>query len=202
MDVFPLVFASGWASGVNAYLVVLIAGLVGRYGDVGLVPEVLQRSDVLVAAGVMFALEFVADKIPYVDSIWDGVSTVIRPTIGAIVGALIAGDAGTLNEAVGAVTGGGTALVSHLVKAGFRLGVNASPEPVTNVATSVVEDGAVTGVALLAWQHPWAAAAIAGVLLVFGATLVVVLWRRVRRAFADLRARWSGAPPVHDVTDP
>ena len=82
MDLLPLVFSSGWASGVNAYLAVLVLGLSERFGGFDQLPDTLGRADVLMAAAVLAAIEFVADKIPYVDSTWDAVSTVIRPSIG------------------------------------------------------------------------------------------------------------------------
>ena len=91
MESLPLAFSSGWASGVNAYLVVLVLGISDRVGDQASIPDVLGRWDVLAIAGFMYAMEFVADKIPYVDSTWDVVSTLIRPTAGAIIGALLAG---------------------------------------------------------------------------------------------------------------
>jgi hypothetical protein len=146
---------------------------------------------VLVFVGVLLALEFVADKIPYVDSIWDSIHTVIRPTIAAILGVLIAGDAGSLDQAVAASTSSITALLSHLTKGGLRLAVNTSPEPVTNIGTSLAEDGAVVGVTLLAWQYPWAAAGIALTLLVFGMLLAYFLLSRVRRGLTRLRSRHS-----------
>ena len=85
-------------------------------------------------------MEFVADKIPYIDSTWDAISTAIRPTVGAVIGVLLAGDATSLDQAVLGVVGGGTALLSHLVKAGSRLAINSSPEPVTNIGASLAED--------------------------------------------------------------
>jgi hypothetical protein len=194
VDVLPLVFSTGWASGVNAYLVVLLAGLLGRYGGVEGIPPALERTDVLVVAAVLFAVEFVADKIPYLDSAWDAVSTFVRPVVGAALGILIAGESGDLNEVVGGLVGGGTALASHSVKAGFRLGVNTSPEPVSNIGTSVVEDGLVATVVLLAIDHPWLAAGVAAVLLVSGSVLIVLLWRKIRQAFRAVRARFSGPP--------
>jgi Domain of unknown function (DUF4126) len=190
MDTFPLSIANGWASGISAYATLLIAGLLGRYG-VADTPAALQRTDVLVFVAILLAIEFVADKIPYVDSIWDSIHTVIRPTIAAILGILIAGDAGTLEQAFAASTSGVTALLSHLTKGGLRLAVNTSPEPVTNVGTSLAEDGAVTGVALLAWQFPWVAASIALTLLVSGMTLVYFLLSRIRRGLGRLRSRRS-----------
>ena len=188
METLPLSIANGWASGISAYAVVLLAGLLGRIGYAD-TPDALQRTDVMVFVAVLLAIEFVADKIPYVDSIWDSVHTVIRPTIAAILGYLIAGDAATLEQAVAASSSGIMALLSHLAKGGLRLAVNTSPEPVTNVGTSLAEDGAVVGVTLLAWQMPWVAASVALSLLVLGLGLAVFLFFRIRRGLARLRQR-------------
>jgi hypothetical protein len=185
----PLVFTSGWASGVNAYATVLFLGLLGRFGGVDAVPVGLQRTDVLVAAAILYALEFVADKIPYVDSTWDAVHTVIRPTVGTVIGLLAGGDATSLDQAVLAATGGVTALASHLVKSGLRLAVNTSPEPASNIGVSLLEDFSVAGIISLAVAAPWVAAGIAAVLLAVGITLVVLLASRIRRAWHRRRAR-------------
>jgi hypothetical protein len=182
------VFSSGWASGLNCYLVVLVLGIADRVHDTSQVPDVLQRWDVLGVAAALYAMEFVADKIPYLDSTWDAVSTAIRPTAGAVVGVLIAGQADSLNGAVAAVVGGGTALLSHGVKAGTRLAINASPEPLSNVAASVSEDLAVLGVVWFAIQHPRAAAAVAALLLAGGLVLLYFLATVVRRGWR----RWKG----------
>ena len=127
MESLALTFSSGWASGINAYLVVLVLGVVQRTTGAEEIPDVLGTWPVLAAAGAMFAIEFVADKVPYVDSTWDSISTVIRPTIGAVIGVLLAGEADSLNAAVGGVVGGTSAFMSHLVKASERLAVNSSP---------------------------------------------------------------------------
>ncbi|MGI8433430.1 MAG: DUF4126 domain-containing protein [Nocardioidaceae bacterium] len=181
----PLVLTSGWASGINAYGVIVVMGLLGRFAGVGSVPQALERPEVLLLAGAMFTVEFVADKIPYVDSVWDAVSTVVRPTLGALVGYLIAGDAGSVdaNQALYTVLGGGSALASHGVKSGLRLAVNASPEPVTNVVVSLGEDAAVASVVSLALYHPWLALGVASTLFFIGVLLVVLLFRLVRRGW-------------------
>lgn len=194
MESLALAFSSGWASGVNCYLVVLVLGVADRLGDLAEVPDALGRWDVLAVAGVLYALEFVTDKIPYLDSTWDVVSTAIRPTAGAVVGVLLAGDASSLDQAVLGVVGGGTALASHLVKAGTRLAINGSPEPVTNVAASLGEDVAVLGVVWLAIDHPRWAAAVAGLLLALGLVLLWLAVRLVRRGVARWRSRRR--PPV------
>ncbi len=191
-ELLPLAFTSGWASGVNAYATVLLLGLLGRFAGVEAVPTGLERTDVLIAAGVLYALEFIADKVPYVDSTWDSIHTVIRPTVGTVIALLIAGDAETLDQAVLAATGGVTALVSHLVKAGLRLAVNTSPEPASNIGVSVLEDFSVAGIITLAVAAPWVAAAIAALLLICGIALVVVLAQRIRRARARWRERRAG----------
>jgi hypothetical protein len=196
MESLSLAFTGGWASGINAYLVVLVLGIADRVGDVAEIPDVLARWDVLAAAGFMFAIEFVADKIPWVDSTWDAISTAIRPTVGAVIGVLLAGDASSLDQAVLAVVGGGTALLSHLVKAGGRLAINGSPEPVSNTVASVTEDVTVLGVVWLAIEHPQAAAAIAALLLAFGLVMLVVVGRFVRRGWR----RWKGRDPVRAAT--
>ena len=188
MSALAFVFSSGWASGLNCYLVVLVLGIADRVHDTTQVPDVLHRWDVLGVAAFMFAMEFVADKIPYVDSTWDAISTAIRPTAGAVVGVLIAGQADSLNGAVAAVVGGGTALLSHGVKAGTRLAINTSPEPLSNIAASLSEDLAVLGVVWFAIQHPRAAAAVAAVLLAGGLVLLYALAKLVRRGWR----RWKG----------
>jgi hypothetical protein len=188
-ELLPLVFTSGWASGVNAYATVLLLGLLGRIGGVDAVPAGLERTDVLVAAAILYALEFVADKIPYVDSTWDAVHTAIRPTIGTVIGLLVGGDATSLDQAVLAATGGVTALTSHLVKSGLRLAVNTSPEPASNIGVSLLEDFSVAGIIALAVAAPWVAAGIAAALLAAGIALVVVLAGRIKRARDRWRAR-------------
>lgn len=188
MELLPAVVASGWASGINAYLVVVVLGLLGRLAGVAAVPEALTRTDVLIVAGILCTVEFVADKIPYVDSVWDVISTAIRPTVGVVLGMLIAHDAPSLQQAILAASGGATALVSHLVKGGLRLVVNTSPEPVTNIGTSLGEDVAVAGVSALTVISPWVAFSIAAVLLVLGIVLLVLLWSRVRRGWRRFAA--------------
>jgi hypothetical protein len=189
MSAVPLIFSSGWASGINSYAVVLLLGLLGRYAHMSTVPPTLERTDVLAVCAVLFLGQFVVGKIPYVDSVWDGIHTAIRPLMGAAVGALMAGHAHTLPQAAAAALGGGTALVTHLVKTGVRVGVNASPEPVSNVVASLAEDLGVAGIVVLALLHPLVAALIAATLLVVGVVLVIMLAKRIRRAWRRRRER-------------
>ncbi|MFF0743378.1 DUF4126 domain-containing protein [Streptomyces sp. NPDC004111] len=181
MSVLPLVFTSGWASGINAYAVVLLLGIFGATGLSDEVPAAMQRTDVMVVAGVLFLIEAVSDKIPYLDSVWDAVHTVVRPVAGAVVGALLAGQNGSLPEITAGAVGGSTALVSHLIKAGTRMAVNTSPEPFSNIAVSVLEDLGVAAVITFAIFHPVAAAVVVAVLLVAGLAILLFLAGRIRR---------------------
>ncbi|MDQ0931613.1 DUF4126 domain-containing protein [Streptomyces turgidiscabies] len=181
MSVLPLVFTSGWASGINAYAVVLLLGVFGATGLSDEVPESLQRPEVLIAAAVLFLCEAVADKIPYVDSVWDAAHTVIRPVSGAVVGALLAGQSGSLSDLAAGAIGGSTALASHAVKAGTRMAVNTSPEPFSNVVVSLAEDLGVAGIVTFAMFHPQAAAILAGALLLTGLVVLYFLVSRIRR---------------------
>ena len=187
----PWVFSSGWASGVSAYLAVLQLGLLDRVFDIGGVPDTLMRTDVMIFAGCMYAIEFVTDKIPLVDTAWDAVHTVIRPTIGVLLGLLMSGDADTLGQAAAAATGGVTAFLSHGTKASVRLALNASPEPVTNITASIGEDVTVASVITVLVVAPWVAASVAAALLVLGLTVVWHIQKRVRRLIAARRLRRS-----------
>jgi hypothetical protein len=193
VESLPLVFSSGFASGLNAYLVVLVLGLADRFGGFAQIPDVLARWEVLAVAAFLYAMEFIADKIPYIDSTWDAISTAIRPTAGAVIGVLMAGDANTLQQAILGVVGGGTALASHLMKAGSRLAINASPEPASNVLASVAEDFAALGVVWFAIEHPRPAAAIAAVLLILGMIMLYFVAKVIRRGLRRWRASEVGA---------
>jgi hypothetical protein len=196
MDLVSTLISSGWASGVNAYLTVVLMSLLGRAG-VGDVPEELQTDGVLIAAAVLYAIEFVVDKVPLLDSAWDTVHTIVRPAIASAVGVELGADAGAVGvEEVFAGGGAGAmALASHAVKAGIRLAVNTSPEPASNIFVSLLEDGLVAGVTILALEHPVPAAIVAVILLATGVALAVFLWKRIRRAARYLRERWRRRGP-------
>jgi len=187
MDALPLVVSGGWAAGVNAYATVLLLGVFGRLG-LGDVPDGLERTEVMIAAGVLFAVEFVADKIPYVDNVWDAIHTAVRPAIAAVIGVLLNDQADGLHDALAAVGSSATALASHGIKASLRLVVNVSPDPVTTAAASLAEDSLVVCVVALIVTQPWVALALSLALLATGATVVVLLWRRVRSALTRRRA--------------
>jgi Domain of unknown function (DUF4126) len=199
MDLLPTLTSSGWASGVNAWATVLVFGLMGRAGlGSEAVPDQLTQTPVLAFAGIMYVVEFVADKVPLFDSVWDVGQTFVRPVIGGWVGYEFAGADGatSVDQAVAAGGTGALALASHAVKASVRLGLNASPEPFTNIVASVGEDFAVAGVTALALQQPELAAVIALLLLIVGIGLAIVLWKAARRAWRALRERYGRAPPA------
>ena len=195
MDLFSTIFSTGWASGVNAYATVALLGILGRTG-VGDVPEPLQSDPAIAVASIMFLIEFVTDKVPYVDSLWDSVHTVIRPAIASVIGGLYGADADLsgLEEAFAAGGSGATALASHGVKASLRLAINTSPEPASNIVVSLAEDAVVAVVVLLVTEYPEIAAAIAAVLLVGGVTLVLFVVKRIRRGLARWRERRKPPP--------
>jgi hypothetical protein len=176
----------GFASGIRLYAVLLVVGLVGYAGWVDLPSglSVLQHPFVLIAAGVMFLIEFVADKIPGVDTLWDGIQTFIRIPAGA---ALAAGVFGGLDSAAwttaAAIFGGSLAATSHFTKAGARAAANTSPEPFSNVALSVAEDVAVGGLLWLVMTYPWLAALVVAVLVLLALWLLPKMFRFARRMF-------------------
>lgn len=186
--VFGTIAGSGWAAGINLYAVVVLLGIFGRTGAIE-VPDLLLRTDVLIAAGVLYALEFVADKVPYLDNVWDAIHTIVRPLGAAAIGALLAGADDLTTQLVSAGGSGTLAFVSHATKATTRAAINTSPEPASNIIVSLFEDGLVAGVVALAVFNPVLAAVAVAVLLVAGAVLMVVLWRAAHRALRGIRAR-------------
>ena len=191
-----LAAALGWASGLRLYLVVFLTGLAGSLGWVELPGglQLLQQPALLWTSGVLVAVEFLADKVPLVDSAWDAVQTVVRiPAGAALAGAVFAGQGvdGAAWTLIAALLGGTLAATAHAAKAGTRAAVNTSPEPFSNIALSLAGDAFVPLLLWLAWEHPVAffvvlaiAVAVAGVLIVVTFKFVGALWRRLRgRAF-------------------
>jgi len=185
-----LIFTSGVASGVNCYAAVLVLGLLGRFGHIAAIPQVLERPSVLAAAAVLFTGQFVAGKIPMLDSAWDVVHTALRPVVGGAVGVVMAQQAHASPAATiaAAALGGGSALASHVVKTGTRIGVNASPEPFSNIVASLLEDLGVAGLVSFAVFHPVVAAIAAAVALAIGIALLALLASRIRRGWLRRRA--------------
>ena len=196
MELVPTSISVGYAAGLNAYGTVFMLGLLGRAGF-GQVPHQLTTTPILIAAGVMFAIEFITDKVPFLDSTWDLLHTAIRPAIGSLIGVSFAGldhVTGPETVAVGGASGS-TALVAHSLKAGIRLGINASPEPFSNVIMSLVEDGLMAAVVALALKEPFIALAVVIVLLAIGIAIVLYLRKRIKLALERRRARRQARSP-------
>lgn len=191
IETIGLIAGSGWASGLNLYLATLMVGFAGRVGWAD-IPEVLTRTDVMIAAGVLFAVEFVADKVPFLDNFWDVIHTFVRPIGAAAVGAVIAGESGTVGAAVGGILSGALALDAHSAKASTRVMVNTSPEPVSNVAVSLFEDIGVAGLVTLAVNYPVVTVGVVVVLVVAATALTIWLWKAVRRVWWSVKARFPG----------
>jgi hypothetical protein len=184
-----LAAALGWASGLRLYAVVFLTGLAGALGWVEL-PQglrVLQQPLLLGASGLMLAVEFFADKIPGLDSLWDMVQTFVRIPAGALLAAAVFGGDQASWALIAGLLGGTLAATSHVAKATTRAAVNASPEPFSNIGLSLLGDAAVPTMLWLAWEHPlWALAGVAAALLVMVA-LIVLLAKFLRALLGRLR---------------
>lgn len=173
---------SGW----RLYATILVTGLAMRTGWVPL-PEQLQVLDVLAnpwvlgVAGVGAVMEFLADKVMWLDSIWDAVHSLIRPVGGALLALAIVDPSDPTWQVIAFLLGGGAAFAAHAGKASARAAINTSPEPVSNVVASTAEDVATVGLLALAFANPVIAAMIAVILLVLSIVLIVVVGRTVRR---------------------
>ncbi|MEO8310915.1 MAG: DUF4126 domain-containing protein [Caldimonas sp.] len=187
--------ALGWASGLRLYAVVFITGLAGWLGWVHLPGDlhVLSHPVVIGAAGLMLFIEFFVDKIPGLDSIWDAVHTFVRiPAGAALAGAVFGGDQASWVTAA-ALMGGTLAATSHAAKLTTRASANTSPEPFSNIALSLLGDGAVPIVLWLSWVHPVVALAVVAAAVVVSLVVVVVLWRFIARLMRRMRGGYAAA---------
>jgi hypothetical protein len=185
-QLFALAAALGWASGLRLYAVVFLTGLAGRLGWVDLPPglQLLQQPLLLGASGLMLCVEFFADKIPGLDSLWDMVQTFVRIPAGAWLAAGVFGGDQASWALIAALMGGTLAATSHMAKASTRAAVNTSPEPFSNIGLSLLGDAAVPAMLWLAWEHPlWFFAALA-VALALMLGLIVLLAKFLRRLLA------------------
>ena len=156
LNMASLLLGSGWSSGVNLYLTVAGLGIAQRMDWITLPGnmDTISHPLVIFIALALYAIEFLADKIPYVDSVWDSFHTFIRPVGGAVLGYLAMGDVSPAIQFPAALLTGSISLDSHLTKATSRVAINTSPEPITNSVASVTEDAAVVGVLYLIIKHP------------------------------------------------
>ena len=177
--------ASGWASGLNLYATALLIGLAGRFGWAE-TPEQLQQPWVLATLFALFLVEFVVDKIPWLDSTWDAIHLAIRPLGAALLTGMMAAESGS-PEVLVAMLGGTFALTAHGAKSSTRALANTSPEPVSNIALSLGEDGIVAAMVALALAYPMVAGVVAVVLAVVCVVVTWLVFRMVKAA----RARWK-----------
>jgi hypothetical protein len=189
-----LAAALGWASGLRLYAVVFLTGLAGHLGWVDLPSglELLERPALLWASGGLLAVEFLADKIPFVDSAWDAVHTVIRiPAGAALAGAVFAGSGGDAATwtTIAALLGGTLAATAHTAKASTRAAVNTSPEPFSNIGMSLLGDAAVPAMLWLAWEQPVLFFIALAFALILAIVLIVALFKFVRAMLRRLRGR-------------
>ena len=174
-----------FAAGLNLYATVAILGLASRYGWVALPPQyqVFDNNWIIGGALVLYVIEFVADKIPWVDSVWDAVHTVIRPVGGAVIAVATLGEKTPATETLIALFGGALAASTHFSKSGTRVLANASPEPFSNWFLSIGEDLFVVGLGLLALKYPAAAAVVVIVCLALIVAFAAWIAKAVRRRF-------------------
>ena len=194
LQLVALAASLGWASGLRLYAVLFIVGGLGHLGWIDLPSglDVLSQPVVLAASGFMCFIEFVADKIPAVDSLWDAVHTVIRIPAGAALAASVFGDSSSAAMLAAAILGGTLAAGSHFVKSGSRAVINTSPEPLSNWTASVGEEIAVGSVLWLAFTYPLVALAVVLVLTGLAIWLIPKLWRAFRRILERVSG-WFGA---------
>ena len=202
-----LTLGIGWASGINLYAAVFMLGYLGMTGHIQLPPDLVLLSDPLVmaAAGFMYCVEFFADKTPGVDTGWDAIHTFVRIPAGAVLAAGAIGDVSPAAHLAAGLIGGAMAAGSHLTKAGGRVLINTSPEPVSNWAASITEDVLVIAGLWTALQHPivFLVLLIAFILLMIW--LLPRLWRAVRRLLASIRRLFSkdaGTPDRQTSSNP
>src|SRR6266436_287785 len=188
VETLGLALGAGFSSGLNLYATVATLGLLQRYGVLQLPPalQVLSHTWVLGIAIALYLVEFLADKIPYFDTIWDAVHTFIRPPAAALLAYAAAGSAPAEWRWGAALLAGGVALTSHGTKASARAAVNASPEPFSNWILSFGEDVLAVWLAWMATAHPLATTIIVGALVAASAVLLYYLFRFARRALRRL----------------
>ncbi len=203
MEIIGIAGSVALLSGWRLYLTVLATGLAMRYGAIPL-PEHLQSLQVLAnpwimgAAGLAAFCEFFADKIMWLDSIWDAVHSLVRPLGGALLALAVIDPGDPATQVLAFILGGGASLLAHGGKAGARAVINTSPEPVSNVAASTAEDVVTVGLLYLAYEYPVVAGAIALALLVLAIWLLLMARRILRALFRSVQA--GPAPPPGDAS--
>lgn len=201
MDTLSNVALAGglaWASGVRLYATVFLAGLLGRLGVVHLPPglEMLTDNWLLIVSGVLMLGEFLADKIPAFDSVWDAIHTFIRIPAGTLLAWGVFKDASPAMQAAAALLGGALVSGTHLAKSGGRALINTSPEPFSNWGASVSEDLTWAGMFYLMWQHPLALLVVLALFVLLMLWLLPKIVRGLRTVFRTVRRLFGAAEPA------
>ena len=198
IDTISLSMGAAWASGVNLYATLLALGIMGATGNMTLPPDlqILTNPLVIGAAGLMFVVEFFADKMPGVDTGWDSIHTFIRIPAGAMLAAGAVGDVNAAVSLSAAIVGGSIAAGTHATKAGTRVMINASPEPFTNWAASITEDVAVIGGIWLALHNPWLFLALLICFIILMIWLLPKLWQAIKSVFRAIGRLFGKKEPL------
>ncbi|MFC1510405.1 DUF4126 domain-containing protein [Candidatus Omnitrophota bacterium] len=186
MNMLALLLGGSWASGVNLYLTTAGLGIANRFGWVDLPGQMdsLSHPGIIAAALVLYAIEFFADKVPFVDSAWDSVHTFIRPLGGVAMGYLATTEMGPALQYPVALLTGTIALDSHLTKATSRVAINTSPEPFSNTVASVTEDVSVAGILFLIMRHPIIATVIVVIFIFISIWFLKVMFKFLKKVFS------------------
>ena len=193
ISTIALTMGAAWASGINLYATIAVLGILGATGNVTLPSQllVLQSPLVIGCAGLMFLIEFFADKTPGVDTGWDTIHTFIRIPAGVILAASAVGDVSPALVVAAGILGGTVAATSHMVKAGSRVVINTSPEPFSNWAASLFEDFLVIGGLFTALHYPLLFLILFVLFLLLAVWLIPKLWRAIRFLGRKLRSVFS-----------
>jgi hypothetical protein len=189
VKIIALTMGAAWASGINLYAAILVLGVLGMTGNIVLPPDlqILANPIIVFAAGAMYLVEFVADKIPGIDTGWDTIQTFVRIPLGALLAAGAVGNVNPPLALAAAIVGGGLAAGTHAAKSGARVLINTSPEPFSNWIVSLLEDLAVIAGLWTALYHPWVFVALLALFILLLIWLLPKLWRGIKAIFGYLK---------------
>ncbi len=198
IQTISMTMGAAWASGINLYATILVLGILGMTDAIVLPPglEILMHPLVIAAAGIMYVVEFFADKIPALDTAWDSLHTFIRIPIGALLAAGAVGDVNPAITLAAAIIGGGIAAGTHAAKAGSRVMINASPEPFTNWAASIGEDVVVVAGLWTALNYPWAFLGFLVIFIVLLIWLLPKIWKGIKKVFRAIGRLFGSKQPA------
>ncbi|MEA2084256.1 MAG: DUF4126 domain-containing protein [Thermodesulfobacteriota bacterium] len=197
VNTISLTMGTAWASGINLYATILVLGLLGTTGNAVLPDslQILMNPMVIGAAGLMYLVEFFADKMPGVDTGWDSIHTFIRIPAGALLAAGAVGEVDPALTLAAAIVGGGMAAATHATKAGTRVIINTSPEPITNWSASIVEDIAVIGGLWAALHYPRVFICLLIIFILLMIWVLPKIWHGIKKIFRTIRRFFGSNKP-------